>query len=124
MGVVADGAKLFRAYKGGVRMALDAKTLNQTVSSYVADVKSEMRIDRVFLFGSYAKGTACDDSDIDLCFFSQDFESKPSFDILSMLCRMTRKYRGVDIEPHAFPTSELQNDNPFVKEILRTGREI
>jgi hypothetical protein len=37
---------------------------------------------------------------------------------------MTRKYRGVDIEPHAFPTSELQNDNPFVKEILRTGREI
>ncbi|MCL1844290.1 MAG: hypothetical protein FWF77_00095, partial [Defluviitaleaceae bacterium] len=23
-----------------------------------------------------------------------------------------------------FPTAELQNDNPFVKEILRTGREV
>ncbi|GHV28361.1 hypothetical protein AGMMS4952_11800 [Spirochaetia bacterium] len=27
-------------------------------------------------------------------------------------------------EPNAFPTSELYNDNPFVKEILRTGEEI
>jgi predicted nucleotidyltransferase len=105
-------------------MALDAKTINQTVSNYVSDVKNAMPIDRVFLFGSYAKGTADADSDIDLCFFLRDFENKSTFDILSVLCRMTRKYRGVDIEPHVFPTSELQNDNPFVKEILQTGREI
>jgi predicted nucleotidyltransferase len=105
-------------------MALDIKTLNQAVSGYVSDVRNAMPIDHVYLFGSYAKGTAGDDSDVDLCFFSGDFENKPSFDVMSQLCRMTRKYRSVDIEPHAFPTSELQNDNPFVKEIVRTGREI
>jgi predicted nucleotidyltransferase len=115
---------LFRAVEGGIRVALDIKTVNQTVSSYVSDVKSVMPIDRVFLFGSYAKGTPNDDSDIDLCFFSHYFEDKKSLDLLSQLCRLTLNYRGVDIEPHVFPTSELQNDNPFVKEILRTGREI
>jgi predicted nucleotidyltransferase len=105
-------------------MALDAKTMNRAISGYVSDVKNAMSIDRVFLFGSYAKGTANDDSDIDLCFFSSEFENKPPIDILRQLCRLTISYRDVDIEPHGFPTSELQNDNPFVKEILRTGREI
>jgi hypothetical protein len=30
----------------------------------------------------------------------------------------------VYIEPHTFATYHLYNDNPFVKEVLRTGREI
>jgi hypothetical protein len=59
-----------------------------------------------------------------LCFFSPDFDDESTLDILSQLCRLTRNYRGVDIEPHVMPTSELHNDNPFVKEILRTGREV
>ncbi|MDR0499909.1 MAG: nucleotidyltransferase domain-containing protein [Coriobacteriales bacterium] len=105
-------------------MAVDAKALNHAVSSYVSDVRNAMSIDHVYLFGSYAKGTANDNSDIDLCFFSSDFEGKPSIDVSRQLCRMTINYRDVDIEPYGFPTSELQNDNPFVKEILRTGREI
>jgi predicted nucleotidyltransferase len=116
--------KLSEADKGGVRMALDAKTMNRVISGYVSDVKSAMPIDHVFLFGSYAKGTAGDDSDIDLCFFSSEFENKPPIDVLRQLCRLTINYRDVDIEPRGFPTSELQNDNPFVKEIVRTGREI
>jgi len=33
-------------------------------------------------------------------------------------------YKGVYFEPIVFGTSELKNDNPFVKEILRTGKEI
>jgi predicted nucleotidyltransferase len=111
-------------------MAIDAKIVNQAINDYISDVKNAMPIDHVFLFGSYANGTANDDSDIDICFFSYDFESKKSVDILYQLCRLTRKYNRIidnkiiDIEPHAFPTSELQNDNPFVKEILRTGKEI
>jgi len=106
-------------------LALDAKTVNLAIRNYVSDVRNAMAIDRVFLFGSYAKGTAKDDSDIDLCFFSKDFDNRRSIDILRQLCRLTRKYNNsVDIEPHIFSTTELQNDNPFVKEILRTGREI
>jgi predicted nucleotidyltransferase len=105
-------------------MAVDYETVEQTVSSYVADVKSAMPIDRAFLFGSYAKGTATEQSDIDVCFFSHSFEDMQSLDIMKSLFRLTRKYKGIDIEPRGFATSELENDNPFVKEILRTGREI
>ena len=98
--------------------------LNRAINSYVADVKNAMPIDRAFLFGSYAKGAATKQSDIDLCFFSQSFEDLSSVDIMTRLFRLARKYKEVDIEPRGFPTSELENDNPFVKEVLRTGREV
>jgi predicted nucleotidyltransferase len=105
-------------------MAFDIETVNNTINSYVADVKDAMSIDRVFLFGSYAKGIATEQSDIDLCFFSHSFENRLSIDIMTQLFRLTRKYKGVDIEPRGFATSEIENDNPFVKEILLTGREL
>lgn len=105
-------------------MAFDLEALNRTVRSYVADVRSAMPIDRAFLFGSHAKGVATEQSDIDICFFSPTFEHLSMPDIMRRLFRLTRKYKGIDIEPMGFPTSELHNDNPFVKEILRTGVEI
>ena len=105
-------------------MAANIEAVRLAISGYVTEVKNAMPIDRAFLFGSYAKGAARADSDIDLCFFSHNFENQPAVGIISRLLSMTHKYRDVYIEPHIFPTSELQNDNPFVKEILRTGKEI
>ena len=105
-------------------MAFDIEAVNKTISNYVTDVKNTLPIDRVFLFGSYATGTATEQSDIDVCFFSHSFENLLPIDIMTKLFRLTRKYKGIDIEPYGFPTSELENDNPFVKEILRTGREM
>jgi predicted nucleotidyltransferase len=105
-------------------MAFDVETANRTISNYVADVRNALPIDCAFLFGSYAKGTATEQSDIDVCFFSNNFENLSQIDIMKQLFGLTRKYKGIDIEPRGFPTSELENDNPFVKEILRTGREI
>jgi predicted nucleotidyltransferase len=105
-------------------MAINTETVNKTVYDYVADVKNAMPIDRAYLFGSYAKGTATEQSDIDVCFFSRSFENLTTIDIMTQLFRLTRKYKGIDIEPRGFPTSELERDNPFVKEILRTGQEV
>jgi predicted nucleotidyltransferase len=105
-------------------MAVNIETINQTANNYVSDVRNAMSIDKVYLFGSYAKGTADRHSDIDLCFFSHSFENQRLVDIVIALMKLARKYRGFDIEPHAFPTSELTNDNPFVKEILKTGKEL
>ena len=105
-------------------MVINNETIAQTIDNYVEDVKNAMPIDRVFLFGSYAKGNADKHSDIDLCFFSDDFENQDTIEIVKMLFRMTRKYKGMDIQPIAFSTSDLETDNPFVKEILRTGKEL
>ena len=105
-------------------MVVDNEAINQVIEDYVGEVRSAIPIDKVYLFGSYAKGTADKHSDIDLCFFSGSFENQDTIEIVKMLFRMTRVYKGMDIEPHAFATSDLETDNPFIKEILRTGKEL
>jgi len=106
-------------------MAIDNETVNKIIQEYIKDVKKIIPIDKVYLYGSYAKGTQKENSDIDICFFSKAFESRRSLDVLTELFYLKIKYdKDVLIEPNAFPYSELYNDNPFVKEILRTGKEI
>jgi hypothetical protein len=106
-------------------MVVNEQTLNERLESYIADVRQDMPIDKVYLFGSYANGTPSEWSDIDLCFFSSAFVSQKPVDVTVRLLELAWKYNPeVCFEPHCFPTSELENDNPFVKEILRTGREI
>jgi predicted nucleotidyltransferase len=106
-------------------MVADIETVNRIVRQYVNDVKEKMPIDKVYLFGSYAKGTPHEWSDVDLCFFSKDFENKRSWDVMTELFLIKAKYdMKLLLEPHAFPTSELDRGNPFVDEILQTGREI
>jgi len=106
-------------------MVIDNETVNIIIQQYISDVKKTIPIDKVYLYGSYAKGTQREDSDVDICFFSEAFESRRSLDVLTELFYLKIKYdKDILIEPNAFPLSELNNDNPFVKEILRTGREI
>jgi predicted nucleotidyltransferase len=106
-------------------MAVDLETVKRIAGQYIADVKQKMPIDKVYLYGSYAKGTAREDSDVDLCFFSEHFASKRSWDVLSELFYIKIKYdKELLMEPNAFPTSEIYKDNPFVKEIIRTGYEL
>ncbi|MDR2542845.1 MAG: nucleotidyltransferase domain-containing protein [Treponema sp.] len=106
-------------------MVTDIETVNTTVLKYIDDVKKAMPIDKVYLYGSYAKGTQHENSDVDICFFSHAFESKSSLDVLTELFYLKINYdKHLLIEPNAFLVSELYNDNPFVKEILRTGKEI
>lgn len=47
-----------------------------TLSSknYLKDISSEIKIDKAFLFGTYAKGDYKKDSDIDLAIFSDSFK--------------------------------------------------
>ncbi|MEW5953750.1 MAG: nucleotidyltransferase domain-containing protein [Bacillota bacterium] len=105
-------------------MAVDFKTISETVKNYADDVRHAMPVDKVVVFGSYAKGTATEQSDIDICFFLQSFEGKRRVDILYELLGLTHKYKGVYFEPAAFTTEEIERGNPFVKEILKTGIEV
>jgi predicted nucleotidyltransferase len=106
-------------------MAVDYETARQIISQYVSDVKAVMSIDKVYLYGSYVSGTARWDSDVDICFFSDSFTDENTMRIMGRLFELKRRYnKYICLEPNAFPLSELDNDNPFVKEILRTGTEI
>jgi predicted nucleotidyltransferase len=105
-------------------MAIDIETVNRAIENYVSDVRKVMNIDKAYLYGSYAKGTYHEYSDVDICFFSNDFENQRTVDVLTRLIGMTHTYKDIDIEPRAFPTSEINRGNPFVREVITTGREI
>jgi predicted nucleotidyltransferase len=105
-------------------MAVNVETVNNVVKQYADFVRSVLPVDKAYLFGSYAKGTATEYSDVDVCFFLKDFGGRRRIDVIAQLLGLTKNYTTVGFEPLAFPTSELENDNPFVKKILRTGREI
>jgi predicted nucleotidyltransferase len=105
-------------------MAVDIEAIMQLARRYADDVRRAMPVDKAVLFGSYARGTADAQSDIDICFFLESYAGKRRLDILKELFWLTEKYAEGCFEPIVFETSEIQNDNPFVKEILRTGKEI
>jgi predicted nucleotidyltransferase len=106
-------------------MAVDYEEVKQIVKKYVSEVKTLFPIDKVYLYGSYANNTAQWDSDVDLCFFSESFTDQNIMKIIGRLYEIKRRYnKYVCLEPNAFPLSEIDNDNPFIKEILRNGSEI
>jgi predicted nucleotidyltransferase len=79
-----------------------------------------IKIEKVYLFGSFAKGTTHKDSDIDVAFVVEHFTGD-FFKIVPPLWRLKRQvdYR---IEPHVISRDE--DYAGFLNEIQRTGVEI
>jgi len=101
-----------------------SEKINRIVYDYISDVNKHIKIDKAYLYGSYAKGNYSEHSDLDIAIFSDGFKGQSFTDAVSFLFSIARKYKDICIEPVAFTISDLQEDNPFVKEIVTTGREI
>jgi predicted nucleotidyltransferase len=84
----------------------------------------ENRIDilRLYLFGSHVSGTAREDSDIDLAIFL-DRDEIDGFDEEVQLLRFTRNI-DLRIKPHAFSRKDIDNADPFIRDIITTGKRI
>ncbi|MDR0549790.1 MAG: nucleotidyltransferase domain-containing protein [Deltaproteobacteria bacterium] len=54
-------------------------------------------MNKVFLYGSYAKGTATDYSDVDVCFFFESYGDIVLFDVRAQLLGMSHKYIDIYI---------------------------
>ena len=76
----------------------------------------------IVLFGSYAKDRFTPDSDIDLAIFL----NTDNFDGFLEDVKLMHLRRKVDlrIEPHPFARSDFDETNPFIKEIITTGKRI
>ena len=105
-------------------MAKDIKEMSQIARLFAEDVKQVMPIDKAVLFGSYAKNYATESSDVDICFFVKNYNGKQRVELITELLGIGGKYPDVAFEPLVFESSELQNNNPFVNEILSTGIEL
>ena len=90
-------------------------------SQYAHALKARYDNIKVILFGSYAKGTFHEDSDIDIAVILKDY--KNLLDIQRDLMRLRRKIDS-RIEPHPFRENEFELTNPIVNEIVKHGQEI
>jgi len=93
------------------------------IASRYSDVlKKHINVERLILFGSFAKNQQHQDSDIDIAVVSPDFTGDRIEDQLSLM----RYRRKVDlrIEPVPFRPQDFITGDPFVKEIMDTGQVI
>lgn len=86
--------------------------VRRQIKAYIEKVKNEWPISSVFLFGSYAKGKAKKDSDIDLAIISSKFKREPAFETLERL-QSFKWNLAPDIEPLAFNEKTFRQAGPL-----------
>jgi len=93
--------------------------VTQNIERFLKAMRQRQRVEAAYLYGSQAKGTATDWSDIDLAVVSQDF-SADRFQERLALMRLAAQI-DVRIEPHPFTPQDFNANDPLVSEIRRTG---
>jgi len=75
----------------------------------------------VYLFGSYARNTFREESDIDVALVMKNVE-----DVFQTQVDLMKLRRTVDLrlEPHPIDEKDFTESNPLASEILKYGREI
>ena len=106
-------------------MALSEDKLIDIISGFYAELKQEIPIKALILFGSYARGNAKEYSDIDLAVISDWFEGKPKIESMQYLSRIAAAYNSL-IEALPFTEDEYTNldKRSFLASIIKTGRKI
>lgn len=97
--------------------------IQKIVEDYIVKLSKQIPLQKVILFGSYAKGTPHKYSDIDLAVFSDYFKNMSRVDGIHFLLLNATDF-DVDLEPQPFTMDEYSDPVGLVQEILRTGIEI
>ena len=104
-----------------VKRTIDS-TIMESIKKYIEKISQYYKIEAIILFGSYAKGTENEDSDIDIAIISNDFN-----DIIedgAKLIGLTWKI-ATRIEPHPITTEDYKKvSNPFIREVVDTGIKV
>ena len=104
-----------------VKRTIDSRIM-ESIKKYIEKISKYYKIEAIILFGSYAKGTAHEDSDIDIAIISSDFS-----DIIEDGAKLIGLTWKIDtrIEPHPITTEDYQKiSNPFVREVIDTGIKV
>ncbi|MDR0547494.1 MAG: nucleotidyltransferase domain-containing protein [Dysgonamonadaceae bacterium] len=100
---------------------MDKKSVVRIVKQYAKEVEKHYTFDKIWLFGSYAKGTNTDNSDIDVAVVFDDYDN--SFLRQVELMKLSRKIDS-RIEPHPFRKRDFTASNPLINEIVTYGNTI
>ena len=91
------------------------------VKKYIDEISKKFEIKSVFLFGSYAKGTNNQDSDIDVAIVLDS-----NIDTIDLMIDLMILTQNIDlrIEPHPIKEDDFEEGNPFIDEIKNTGLKV
>lgn len=92
-----------------------------TAQKYIQSIPEDLGVKKAYLFGSYAKGIAHRDSDIDIALI---VENMPDFFQTQRDLMRLRRNIDLRIEPHPIKEKDFNQNNPFAFEIQTTGIEI
>jgi predicted nucleotidyltransferase len=97
------------------------KKIIEIVSKFASKVKEKYDCVSVILFGSYAKGSFNENSDIDIAVVLKDYEN--FFNIQVELMRLRRDI-DTRIEPHPIKEKDFNENTPLINEIKKYGQVI
>jgi len=102
---------------------LTQKAAIDTVRNYAREIRDTgINLRKVILYGSFAKGTQHEWSDIDVALIADEFEGLPTDHYYFSRIGIKKPY--IRIESNTYPTSYFQEGDPFIEEIKNTGIEI
>ncbi len=98
------------------------KDILNIINEYIKEIKKHYNVASIILFGSYAKGTENEDSDIDIAVISDDFDD--IYDSMAVLMGMTWDI-DARIEPHPIKKKDFDEESDyFIKEVIDTGIKV
>jgi predicted nucleotidyltransferase len=97
---------------------LDKATVMNMAERYASLVEKFLKPQAVILFGSYAKGTATDYSDIDIAVILNGF----SGDYLEASKQLYRLRRNISADINPVLLDSSHDESGLVAEVLRTGQ--
>lgn len=106
---------------------MDKKAIPKKIENVIKDYARHLHreglpIKYIYIYGSYAKGTARRWSDIDVCVIST------KFDKIDPLTFLWKKKRNKDVEaiisPVGFHPKDFRDEDPLAWEIKKTGIQI
>ncbi|MEJ5365254.1 MAG: nucleotidyltransferase domain-containing protein [Desulfosoma sp.] len=94
----------------------------EAVVNYATLLKKAIpQVKKVILFGSYAKGTDNEDSDLDVAVIVGTVAD--TFEMQVDLMKLRRKF-DTRIEPHPIREMDFHSANPIAREVMESGIEL
>lgn len=100
------------------------RNLKKVLKSFRQELEKKIRVKKMILFGSYARGTPRDYSDIDVAVVSPDFKER-GMDDYTLLDRAAREVTPL-IEAFPYTPKDIRNHvrGDFLDHILKTGKVV
>ena len=99
---------------------MDQKQAIQVAEEYSNKIKDVFPVKKIVLYGSYANGTATDDSDIDIAVVVDSV----SDDVLTEKVRLYQLRRNIDDRIEPVLIEDGKDPSGFLQHILNSGQKI